>query len=244
MSSGSVTPASSRRNRHDARRRPGLDRHVGEREATGHRHLFNGIAVELDDLVVGPFRRQMANEVEDEVLGCDMPVEPAAGDDLDRGGHFDVQHVAQRPHGRHFSGTDAEGEGPERAMTGRMAVGAGDEVTGPVVALVCHHLVADAASVAADVVELGDALPVYEFTDLLLVGRGFRALGRNSVIEDDGDLRRIPHASRETGAPVHVEELVDDQRGILVRHREIDRRLNHITHLDGRQARRTRQDLL
>ena len=77
-----------------------------------------------------------------------------------------------------------------------------------------------------------------ELADLLLVGRGLRALGRDAVVEDDGDLRRIPDPRLEARALVDLEELVDDQRGVLVRHREIDRRLDHVTDVDGRQARR------
>jgi hypothetical protein len=62
------------------------------------------------------------------------------------------------------------------------------------VAALGQDLVADAALVGADVVELRDSLLGDELADPLLVGRGLRAFGGNAMVEDDRDLRGIPDA--------------------------------------------------
>ena len=90
------------------------------------------------------------------------------------------------------------------------------------VAVLGQDLVADAALVAADVVELGDALLADELAHLLLVGGGLRAFGRDAVVEDDGDLGWVPDLGIQAGTLVDLLELVEHQRGVLVRHGQVD----------------------
>ena len=84
---------------------------------------------------------------------------------------LDVQGHAEGPDGGHLGRPDAEGEGVERTMGGRVGVGADDDRSGTDVAVLGEDLVADPALVAADVVEPGDPVLGCEFPDLLLVAR-------------------------------------------------------------------------
>ena len=127
-------------------------------------------------------------------LGPTMLRELALHHHLDGGGHFDVQGDAQGPDRSHLGGAHAEGEGAQGAVAGGVAVGAHHHVAGPDVAVLGQDLVADAAPVAADVMELGDAVLGRELAHQLLVGGGLGALGRHPVVEDDGDPRRRPRA--------------------------------------------------
>jgi hypothetical protein len=114
--------------------------------------------VELDDLEVRALGGQLADQVQDEVLGTDAGRELALDLDLDRAGNLDVQDAAERPDGGHLGRADAEGQGAERAVARGVRVGADDHVAGPHVAVLGQDLMADAALVAAHVVELGDLL--------------------------------------------------------------------------------------
>ena len=133
---------------------------------------------------------------------------------------------------------------PEGAVAGGVAVGADDHVARPHVAVLRQDLVADAAAVAADVVELRDAVLGHEAPDQLLVRGGLGSLRRDPVVEDDGDAGGVPGLRLAARALVDLLELVDDQRRVLVGHGEIHLRLHHVPGLDGLQARRPGQDLL
>jgi hypothetical protein len=76
--------------------------------------------------------------------------------------------------------------------------------------------VADAPLVAADVVELRDALRPDKLAHLALVRCGLGALRRHAVIEDDGDLLRVPDARFESRPVEDLRELVDHERRVLV----------------------------
>ncbi len=115
---------------------------------------------------------------------------------------------------------------------------------GPHVPVLGEDLVADASFVGADVVELGDALRGHELPDLLLIGGRLRGLRRDPMVEDDGDLGRVPHSGLEPRALEDLVELVDDKSRVLVRHGQVDRRLYHLTRRDAGQAGRPGQDLL
>jgi len=128
-------------------------------------------------------------------------------------------------------------------MAGRMAVSADYHVAGPDVAVLRQDLVADAAAVAPDVVELADCVLRHEGADELLVGGGLRPFGRHAMVEDDCDARRVPGLGLAPGILVDLLELVDHQRRILVRHGEVDARLDDIHGFDGGCAGRFRQDL-
>jgi hypothetical protein len=134
-----------------------------------------------------------ADEVEDQVLGTDVRCEAARDLDLDGLRHLDVEGHAEGPDAGHLGGADAEGEGVEGAVARGVGVGAHDDRAGPDVAVLGEDLVADAALVAADVVEAGDAVLRHELADLLLVARGLGGLGGHPMVEDDGDLREPDH---------------------------------------------------
>ena len=125
-------------------------------------------------------------------FGADPLAERAPHLHPDGGRHFDVQHAAQRPYGGHFGGADAECEGAHGPMAGGMAVRAHHDVARAYIAHLRQDLVANAAFIAADIVELGDALRGHELADLLLVGGGLGGFRGHAVVEDDGDLGRDP----------------------------------------------------
>ncbi len=156
---------------------------------------------------------------------------------LDRRRDFHVQGPAQRPDRSHLGGANAVGERTQRAVTGGVAVRADHHRPGQDVAVLRQDLVADAALVAADIVELADALLGHELAHLLLVGGGLGALGRDAVIEDDRDPLRVPDLGVQAGALIDLLELVEDQGRILVRHRQVDARLEHIARFYGGLAR-------
>ena len=184
--------------------------------------------MELDDLEVGALGGQLADQVQDQVLGRDVALELALADHLDGPRHLDVQHLAQGPDRGHLGGADAEGEGAQGAVAGGVAVGADHDAARPHVAELGQDLVADAAAVAADVVELGDPLLGHEVADLLLVAGRLRAFGRHAVVEDDGDPGRVPDLGLEPRVLVDLVELVDDQGAVLVRHGQVDPGLEHV----------------
>ena len=176
-------------------------------------------------------------------LGSHEFGEPPLRDDLDGPRDLDVEDRAQGPDRGHLGRADAEGEGAEGAVARRVAVGADDDRPGTDIAVLGEDLVADAALVAPDVVELRDALLGDEFPDPLLVGRRLRALGGNPVIEDDGDPRGVPDLRLAARVLVDLLELVDDQRGVLVRHGQAHLGLDHVARPDRGLMRRPGQDL-
>jgi hypothetical protein len=151
----------------------GFDRHVADHQAARGRHLLDGRAMELDDLEIGALGRQLADQVQNQVLGRDMALELALTNHLDGAGNFDVQHPPQSPDSRHFRGADAEGESAEGAVAGGVAVRADHDVSRPDITEFRQDLVADAAAVAADVMKSRDPLLGHEIPDLLLVAGCF-----------------------------------------------------------------------
>lgn len=113
------------------------------------------------------------------------------------------------------------------------------------VAVLGKNLMADAALIGPDVVKLRDVLRRDEFADAPLIGGGLRALRRNAVVEDDGDARRVPHTRVvDAGALEDLAELIDDERGVLVRHGEVDARFDDLTRGHAAAAGCAREDLL
>src|ERR1019366_4123332 len=111
---------------------------------------------------------------------------------------------AEGPPAGHPGGADADRERAERAVGRRVGIGADDDHPRPHVAALGEDLVADAAHVAADVVELRDAVLGDERPHALLVRGGLRGLRRNPVVEDDRDLRGVPRPGREAGPLVDL----------------------------------------
>ncbi len=188
--------------------------------------------MELDDLEIRAFGGQFADQVQDQVLGRDVALELAFADHLDGARDFDVQHPPQGPDRGHLRGADAEGKSAQGAVAGGMAVGADHDVARPDIAEFGKDLVADAALVAADVMEFADPLLGHEIPDLFLVAGCLGTFGRHAVIEDDGDLARIPDLGFEPRVLVDLVELVDDQGPVLVRHGHVDPGFQHVSRLD------------
>jgi len=94
---------------------------------------------------------------------------------------------------------------------------------------------ADAAAIAADVVELRDAVLGHEGADQGLVRGGLGAFGRYPMVEDDGDAGGIPGPGFPARALVDLLELVDDQGPVLVGHGQVHLGFHHLPGLDGLQ---------
>jgi hypothetical protein len=78
--------------------------------------------------------------------------------------------------------------------------------------------VADATFVAANLVKFRDALLGHEFANLLLIVRRFRAFRRHAVVENYRNLLRIPDTRFQPCVFKNLFELIDDERGVFVRH--------------------------
>jgi len=181
--------------------------------------------VELDHLEVCAFGGELADQVQDQVLGVDPTRELAFDHYLDGARHFDIENTPQGPDRSHLRGPDAKSKGAERAVRGRVAVGAHHHLARPHVTVFGEDLVADAAHVTANVVEPGDSLLRDKIADLLVVGCRLRRLGGHAVVEDDRDPARIPHPRLPSGVPEDLVELVDNECSVLVRHRQVHRQL-------------------
>ena len=174
--------------------------------------------MELQHLEVRPLRAELADEVQDQVFRPDELLEAPGHDDLDRRRHFHIQYAAQGPDARHLGRADAERKRAQRAMARRVGVRPHHDVARAHIAILRQDLVADAAHIAPDVVELPDALGADELPHLFVVGGGLRRFCRHAMIEDHGDAARVPDAGGQGGALVDFEELIDHQRRILMRH--------------------------
>ncbi len=126
----------------------------------------------------------------------------------------------QRPDTRHLGGADAERERAERAMTGRVGVGTHHHRARSNVAVFGQDLVADAADIAADVVELADTCAATNsrtfFWFVAVFGDSAGTRWSKMIATRDG--------SQICGGPralVDLQKLVDHQRGVLVRHGEV-----------------------
>ena len=107
-------------------------------------------------------------------FGSDSPRQRAVDDDLDRGGTstFGTKPSAQTP--AISVAPMPKANAPSAPWRRRVRVGADHHLPGLHIAVLGQDLVADAAFVAADVVELRDALRGDELADLLLVRGGLR----------------------------------------------------------------------
>ena len=102
-----------------------LDRHVADRHAGFHRQLADGLAAVLHDVALAAAGGLLRDEGEDQVLGGGALGQLA--DDLD--GHHLGPRLRQRLGGEHvldLAGADAERDGAERAVRGRVGVAAHD----------------------------------------------------------------------------------------------------------------------
>ena len=154
------------------------------------------------DLEVRALRADLADQVQDQVLRPDELLEAARHDHLDGRGHFHVQHAAQRPDAGHLGGADAERKRAQRAVAGRVGVCPHHHIARAHVAVLGQDLVADAAHVAPDVVELPHALGADELAHLLLVGGGLRRFRRHAMIEDHRDAAPGPRCAGGSGVPL------------------------------------------
>jgi len=92
--------------------------------------------------------------------------------------------------------------------------------------------VTNAALIAADIVEFSDALPGDELTHPLLACGGLCVLGRHTVVEDDRHLVPDPRLWLKAAALVHLVELIEHKRCVLVRHGQVDMGFHHIARPD------------
>jgi len=209
---------------------------VGEHHARGDGQVGDDRASELDGAVIGAIRAQLANDIEDKVLGGDPGRQVAVDLDANGGGNLEPE-AALGPDAGHFGGANAGRESAESAVRGGMRIGSDHHHARQHVAALGQHLVADAA--AAHVVEVADVLGLDEFADRLVGGGGDFGFRGHAVIEDDDDALGIPHAG---GAD--LAKALADQVGVLVRHGEIDGGGYDLVGRDRLPPRRAGQNLL
>ena len=101
----------------------GLDRHVGNRHAVVHRQASRARAVELHRAVGRPVETDLANRVQDDVLGHDARLQFALEAEVHRFGYFDEQFAGAH-HETGVGVADAGGELVERAGHAGVRVGA------------------------------------------------------------------------------------------------------------------------
>ena len=103
----------------------GFDRHVADGHPLFHRQAADRLARVLDAVAGAAVGGDLADEVQDQVLGRDAAAELAVDAQLQRLG----LRLQQRLRGQHvldFAGADAEGQRAERAVRGGVAVAADD----------------------------------------------------------------------------------------------------------------------
>jgi hypothetical protein len=119
-----------------------------------------------------------------------------------------------------------------------VALAADDEVAGAAQSLLGRDDVGDA--VAPLVVEAGDALLPHEAARRAEEARRGDVLGGHDVVEDHGDLLRIPDAARGD----FPEDPDRTSRRQVVAHGHVDPRVDELAGLDGLLAAVGGQDLL
>ena len=105
--------------------RAGLDRHVAHRHPRLHRERLDRRAAKLDHVALAACRADLGNDRKDDVLCCHALGQLA----IDSDGESLKGLQGQRLCGQNMldlAGADAEGECPEGAVGGRMAVAADD----------------------------------------------------------------------------------------------------------------------
>ena len=139
--------------------------------------------------------------------------------------------------GRQVGRPDARGEGPQRPVGARVAVGPDDEVAGPDDALLRQEGVLDAH--LAHLPVMLEALLVGEVAQhLRLLGAGDVLVGRE-VVGHQGHAVLVPDLA-DAGRP----ELLDgDGRGDIVAEGDIDARKDEVARLDARPPRVGGDDL-
>ena len=105
--------------------RPGLDGHVADRHPALHREPLDHLARVLDDVADSTRDADPADGAEDDVLGRHAEGQLAGEEEAHRGG-LALRQGLRREHVLHLGGPDAEGERPEGAVRGRVAVAAHD----------------------------------------------------------------------------------------------------------------------
>ena len=185
--------------------------------------------MEFNDPEVCAFGGQQADQMQYQVLGVHVVGQLAVHLDLDGGRDLDIEDAPERPDRSHLGGANAESERPQGSVRRGVAVGAQHDLPRPNIAVFGQYLVTDAADVATHVVKFGNPLLPHELAGPLLVGRGLGRFRRHPVIENNRDPVRVPDRGLEPGILVDRLELVDDQRRVFMRHRQVHRRLEDFT---------------
>src|SRR5689334_7614075 len=119
-----------------------------------------------------------------QVFWPDKLLKLARYDNLDRGGHFNIQHAPKRPNACHFRRANPKRKCSERSVACRMRIRAHHHLPGTDVAVLRQNLMADPSHVTADIMELSDTLQPDELAYLFLVRCCLRRFGRNAMIEN------------------------------------------------------------
>jgi len=159
----------------------GPDGHVGDGEPVRNADVLD-IAVELEGLVVGPVDADVGDDLQDEVLAPDVPVELPLDDALDG-----LRDLEPEPAGgedrRGLGGSDSGGQRVDRSVRAGVRVGSDYEPAGSREALLDHQLVAYAAPADLEIVRY--LVLLRELAHLLGLGRGVYVLGRDVVVRDE-----------------------------------------------------------
>src|SRR5438309_426039 len=165
-----------------------LGGHAGERDAIALRK--GSRAVELDALIARAVGADLPDDAHDRVLHRDALAGTSGERDLDRFGNAQPG-APESERDSDVRRTHAGTECANRTVRVRVGIAADDDGAGLAVTLFHHDLVAYAL---ARVVERRDPLSPHPLAkDAVRVGDDRRRRGRG-VVDEDGDLRRVPDA--------------------------------------------------
>ena len=191
----------------------GFDRHVGHGHAVVHRQAGRAGAVELHRAISRPVEADLADCVQDDVLGHDARLQFALEAEMHRLRHLD-QQFAGAHHEAGVGVANAGGKLVERAGHAGVRVGAEQNLAGPKVPLLRQSRVADAGVARAvlaleqalrgvelplavlvidHVVEILKPLRLGELAQDVHVAVGQRVGGENVVVGNDHDLVGVPN---------------------------------------------------
>ncbi len=195
------------------------------------RQVVDGLPGELHRRVRRPVDADLADDVEDEVLGGQVRRERAVEDEAQRRRHAHPQFAGAEHEGG-VGVADAGGEQAEGAARAGVAVGAEEHVAGAVEAFLGERHVADAlVARRPDVVEVPQLLLLGHLPEEAHVAVGVRVGGEDVVVGDDDDAVGVPEL--RVAPEFAQEDLVGGRPADVVRHERVGRHPDGLARRDA-----------